>query len=45
MVQVPAAMNEAVLPEMVQTELVEEAYVTGSVEEAVALSVNGVPTV
>ncbi len=45
MLQVPEARKVAVLPETVQTLLVEEAYVTARPELAVALKVSGVPTV
>src|ERR1035438_3349306 len=44
MVQVPDAMNVAVVPATVQTEAVVEAKLTGRLELAVAESVSGVPT-
>ncbi len=45
MVQVPVAMNVAVVPETVQTPVVVEVKVTAKPELAVAESVSGVPTV
>ena len=45
MVQVPAAINVAVVPETVQTLVVAEVKVTVRPELAVAESVSGVPTV
>jgi hypothetical protein len=43
MVQVPAAMKVAVVPETVQTLVVVEAKLTVKPELAVAVSVSGVP--
>jgi len=45
MVQVPLAMNVAVVPETVQTLVVVDVKATASPDVAVADSVNGVPTV
>jgi hypothetical protein len=45
MVQVPAAAKVAVLPETVQTPVVDDAKLTANPELAVALKVSGVPTV
>ena len=45
MVQVPEAMNVAVVPETVQTLVVVEVKLTVRPELAVAESVSGVPTV
>ncbi len=45
MVQVPDAMNVAVVPETVQTPVVVEVKVTAKPELAVFESVSGVPTV
>ena len=45
MVQLPGAMNVAVVPETVQTEVVVELKATTRPELAVAESVSGVPTV
>jgi hypothetical protein len=44
MVQVPEAMNVAVVPETVQTDVVVEMKLTGNAELAVAARVSGVPT-
>jgi hypothetical protein len=44
MVQVPAAIGVAVLPETVQMDEVSEANVTASPELAVAFKLTGVPT-
>ena len=44
-VQLPAAMSEAVVPDTVQMLVVEELKVTGKPELAEAISVIGVPTV
>ena len=41
MVQVPAAIIETVLPATEQTDAVNEENVTGRLEEAVAVRVNG----
>ena len=45
MVQLPAAMKEAVVPETVQTFVVDELKATGKPELAEALSVKVVPAV
>ena len=45
MVQVPEATNVVVVPETVQTLVVDEAKVTGNPDVAEADSVNGAPTV
>ncbi len=45
MLQVPAPTNEAVVPETVQTPVVDEAKLTANPELAVALRVIEVPTV
>jgi len=45
MVQVPLAMNVAVVPETVQTLVVVDVNVTASPDVAVAERVSGVPTV
>ena len=45
MVQVPAVRNAAVVPEIVQTPVVDEAKLTARLELADAESVNGVLTV
>ena len=45
MMHVPAAKNEAVVPDTVQTLGVEELKLTGRPELAVALSVNVAPVV
>jgi hypothetical protein len=45
MVQAPAAMNVAVVPETVQTEDAVETKLTAKPELAEAESVSGVPTV
>ena len=45
MVQVPEAMNVAVVPETVQTEVVVDVKLTVRPELAVAESASGVPTV
>ena len=45
MVQVPEAINVAVVPETVQMPVVVDVKVTASPELAVAESVRGVPTV
>jgi hypothetical protein len=44
-VQVPEAINVAVVPETVQTDVVVEVKVTTRLELAVAESVRGVPTI
>jgi hypothetical protein len=45
MVQVPLAMNVAVVPEIVQMPVVVEVKLTAKPDVAVAESVSGVPTV
>jgi len=45
MVQVPPVRNVAVVGDTVQTPVVDDVYVTGKPELAVAVRVKGVPTV